>query len=298
MINRLKIGLERAQDSLKIQSASEFFIRAMYIVLLWSTAKLSLIGDVVWGEYFIHQLYDPYTNFDRFAMLLNNELVRPYWWLFAAPMLVLLLAGILGWHNFISRAVVAYLFVVLHYGNVEISTGGHHLTQQLLFFHVLLFRVPEQNWSKLASLQRFLHHLAFYSIWVQIALMYLIAGVWKWTGTTWLSGDAMLLTLSYKEFGFPWLADVVKERNVWLWIGNHVAFAYQMLFIALIWIRPIRFYFLSLGLLFHLGIAFLIGITDFGLLMIAMYAIFINPTTAKKYLYFIGKLKISRAYLP
>lgn len=298
MIQSLFIWFQRAQDSLWIKPASEFFIRAMYLVLLWSTAKLALIGDTIWGTNYIHQLYDPYTNFDRFAMLLNNELVRPYWWLFVAPMLLLLLAGIFGWHNFISRAVVAYLFVVLHYGNVEISTGGHHLTQQLLFFHVLLFRVPEQFNSKIASLQRFLHHAAFYSIWFQIALMYFIAGFWKWTGTTWLNGDAMLLTLSYKEFGFPWLAEMMKEQRMLLSIGNYVTFAYQMLFIVLIWIRPIRIYFLSIGLLFHLGIAFLIGITDFGLFMVAMYAIFINPATAEKYLYFLGKIKISRAYLP
>ncbi len=276
--------IEQWQYALPIQPVSELFIRSMYGVLLWSTIKLSTMGEVIWGSDSIHQLYDPYTNIDRFAMLLNNEAIRPYWWVFVGLFAVLLLLGVFDKHNFITRTLVAYLFVVLHYGNVEISTGGHHLTQQLLFFHILLFRVDEHNESQWAALRRFIHHSSFYAIWLQIGIMYLVAGYWKVLGTTWPDGTAMLLTLSYKEFGFPWIADSLKENNTLLWISNHIVFAYQLLFIVLIWIKSIRPYFLSIGLIFHLSIAFIVGITDFGLLMVASYAIFVAPGTAKKVL--------------
>jgi hypothetical protein len=282
MIQRWWHHIEQWQFELRIQPVSELFIRAMYAVLLWSTIKLSTMGAVIWGSDNIHQLYDPYTNIDRFAMLLNNEAIRPYWWVFAGLFAVLLLLGLFGWHNVFTRAAVAYLFVVLHFGNVEISTGGHHLTQQLLFFHILLFKVDDRAESYWASIRRFLHHVSFYAIWLQIGIMYLVAGYWKLTGTTWMDGTAMLLTLSYKEFGFPWLAASMQENNALLWISNHIVFAYQLLFIVLIWIKSIRPYFLSIGLIFHLSIAFIVGITDFGLLMVASYAIFIAPETARK----------------
>lgn len=297
-MKRLKELLIRWQSSLPVAAASELFIRSLYLILLWSTLKLSSIGNLIWGADYLNALYDPYTNFDRFAMLLNNEALKPFWWVIAVPMIILLLFGLLGWHNALSRLVVAYLFVVLHFGNSEISTGGHHLLQQLLYFHVLLFRVPEAADSQWASAKRFLHHLAFYGIWIQICILYLVAGYWKLKGDLWLPGEALLATLSFKEFGFPWIAENLTQNHWTLVVLNHISLWYQVFFCVLIWIKPIRKWLLSMGLLFHLSIAFLVGITDFGLFMVASYAIFIVPSTAEKWLKRIRVPAISRAYLP
>jgi len=90
-----------------------------------------------------------------------------------------------------------------------------------------------------------------------------------------------LLSLSWKDFGFDWLAESMTHNTWYLIIGNYIGFGYQLLFPVLIWIRPIRRYLLTVGLAFHLMIAFLMGIADFGLFMVAAYTIFLNPNTAR-----------------
>ncbi len=268
------------QNSLTIASASDLFIKIVYLVLIWSTVKLLFIGNVVWGDDYFILLSDPFTGPDRFAMLLNIPEVRSYYLLFALPFLGLIVAGLFGFHNVLTRSVVWFLFINLHFGNGSVSTGGHHLIQQLLFFHIFLFQVNDKKSSYLSSLGRFIHHLAHYSIWLQIAILYLVSGVWKLKGDLWLDGSAMFLTLSFKEFGFPWLANTINENTFFLQLLTWAVLAYQVLFIVLVWIKPIRKWVLLFGAIFHISIIFLIGITDFGLFMIASYSIFINNDLA------------------
>jgi hypothetical protein len=283
-MNWITKNLKEWQFTLSIGSSSELFIKILYSVLLWSTIKLLLIGNVVWGEDYFILLSDPFSGPDRLAMLLNIPAVRIYYLYFVLPFLGLILAGLLGFHNVYTRIVVWFLFVNLHFGNGAVSTGGHHLIQQLLFFHIFLFRVKSEEVSYLSSLGRFIHHLAYYSIWLQIAILYLVSGIWKLKGDLWLDGSAMFLTLSFKEFGFPWIANTLKENTIFLQILTWMVLAYQVLFIALVWIKPIRKWVLLFGAAFHISIIFLIGITDFGLFMIASYSIFINNDLAEKIL--------------
>ena len=289
----IKRTFDAWQSLLTIGSASELFIKIVYLVLIWSTIKLLFMGDVVWGNDYFILLSDPFTGPDRFAMLLNIPEVRNYYLLFALPFLGLLFAGLLGFHNVITRLAVWFLFVNLHFGNGAVSTGGHHLIQQLLFFHIFLFQVIDEKKSYLASLGRFFHHLAHYSIWLQIAILYLVSGVWKLKGDLWLDGSAMFLTLSFKEFGFPWIANSLKENTIFLQLLTWAVLAYQVMFIVLVWIKPIRKWVLLFGAAFHISIIFLIGITDFGLFMIASYSVFINNDLANKVL---RKLRLRRAF--
>lgn len=293
---RIKETINAWQNTLSVGSSSELFIKIVYLVLVWSTLKLLFIGDMVWGDDYFILLSDPFTGPDRMAMLLNIPEVRSYYLWFALPFLGLIVAGIFGFHNVITRLTVWFLFVNLHFGNGAVSTGGHHLIQQLLFFHIFLFQLNDHKKSYMASLGRFFHHLAHYSIWLQIAILYLVSGVWKLKGDLWLDGSAMFLTLSFKEFGFPWIANSLKNNTIFLQLLTWVVLAYQVLFIVLIWFKPIRKWALLFGAAFHISIIFLIGITDFGLFMIASYSIFINNALAEKILskfYWLISLRLS-----
>lgn len=270
-------------------SVSELSIRIIYLVLLWSLVKSLNIAAIVWGPDSLSLLYNPYTNFDRFAMLLNVPEVREYYWAFLYPAIGLLLAGVFGFHHFISRLILWYLFVVLQFGNVETSTGGHHLMQQILFFQIFLFKANElKRWQAFRNL---VHNLSFYSLWAQLALLYLASGVFKLIGTYWLDGYAFLLSLSFKEFSMPMIADAVTQNNWFFASLNYIVLAYQLLFPGLIWIRRIRKPFLIVGLLFHLSIAFVVGLMDFGLFMVAAYSVFIEEDTAKNLLSRTNSLK-------
>lgn len=282
-MGKLNEVLVRWQRELTVGFTSQLFVRIVYLIVLWSMLKLLPIGNWVWGDDFFILLSDPFLGPDRFAMLLNVPAVRSYYLLFALPFIALLIAGVAGFHNFFTRIAVWFLFVNLHFGNGAISTGGHHLIQQLLFFHIFLFSVNSSSHGYFASLRRFVHHLSHYAIWAQIAVLYLVSGVWKLKGDLWLDGTAMQMTMSFKEFGFPWIADSIGANNWMLMMLTWMVLGYQLLFAVLIWIRPVRKWLLVFGMLFHLSIIFIVGITDFGLFMIASYSIFIPNKVAQRY---------------
>lgn len=281
MINRLSTRLYNWQKVIPMATVSALFIKSIYFVLLWSTIKLLTIGNIIWGDDYLTLIYTPYTGFDRFAMLLNEPFFRAHYELFVWPFLLFLIFGLFGFHNSLTRIIVWYLFIVLHYGNLEISTGGHHLIKELLFFHIFLFRTNAKS-GKINALLSIIHHVAFYAIWIQISLLYFVAGIWKLTGEFWVNGTALLLTLSFKEFGFPAVAERMQGNTWFLKTGTYLAWAYQLLFPVLIWVKSARKPLLIFGTIFHLSIAFLIGIADFGLFMIAAYAIFISPALAQR----------------
>jgi len=290
-LNDIWVRWQRHLDMLPV---SELFIRAIYLTLIWSTIKLLLIGDVVWGEEWLHVRYTPFGNIDRFAMILNEAVVRPHYLWFALPFLALLIGGVIGRHNVFTRAVVWYLYVALHFGNVEISTGGHHLYQQLLFFHILFFRVNDQEDGMWAAARRMLHHLGFYAIWINIALLYFASAYWKTFGEMWFNGQAMLMSISFEPYSFPGILDLLPSNTWYLLVGTYAVFAYQLLFAVVIWIKPVRKPFLLFGLLFHLSIVFIVGLADFGLFMIASYSIFLAPADARKLMERLSVVRLKR----
>ena len=154
----------------------------------------------------------------------------------------------------------------------------------MLFFHIVLFKVREEDSTQWASARRLLHHLGFYAIWIQIAILYFVSGVWKLRGDLWLSGEAMLMSLSFPQFSLPWIRESLTENTWYVALGTWLVLAYQLLFAFLIWIRPVRKSLLAFGLLFHLSIVFIIGLADFGLFMIASYSIFLSSSDARKVL--------------
>ncbi|MBT3646612.1 MAG: HTTM domain-containing protein [Flavobacteriales bacterium] len=280
MKDRLTALLNNWQMDVSVARVSELSIRIIYLVLLWSLVKSLNVASIVWGPDSLTLLYSPYTNFDRFAMILNVPEVREYYWMFLYPAIGILFAGLFGFHHYLSRLILWYLFLVLQFGNVETSTGGHHLMQQLLFFQIFLFKSNElEKWP---SFRNLVHNLSFYSLWVQLAMLYLASGLFKLLGTYWLDGYAFLLSLSFKEFGMPMIADSLSENNWFFASLNYTVLVYQLLFAALIWIRPIRKPFLLIGLLFHLSIAFIVGLMDFGLFMVAAYSVFIQKDVADR----------------
>ena len=280
MKDRLTGLLNNWQMDVSVARVSELSIRIIYLVLLWSLVKSLNVASIVWGPDSLTLLYNPYTNFDRFAMVLNIPSVREYYGIFLYPAIGLLAGGVLGFHHFVSRLILWYLFVVLQFGNIETSTGGHHLIQQMLFFQIFLFR--ETELKKWPSFRNLVHNLSFYSVWVTLSILYLVAGGYKLLGTYWLDGYAFLLSLSFKEFSMPMIADALTENNWFFASLNYVVLVYQLSFAALIWIRPIRKPFLLIGLLFHVSIAFVVGLMDFGLFMVAAYSVFIHKDTADR----------------
>lgn len=283
MINGL-LFLEKWQEEICSPSASSLFVRVLnlvgFLLILWMLP----IADQVWGSDHFVIVTQSFEGIGRYAMLLREPFFRDHYWWFIIPFLLITGTSVLGFTNAPLRLITWVLFVNIHYANFEISNGGWHLLHHLFLLSIFLFRVKDDDSSKLASVQRLLHNLGFNFIWIQISILYMTAGFHKLLGTYWLNGEALMLTMSMEEFSLPYIMRLA-ESNTWYFkLGTWISLFYQISFPFLIWFKKVRPVLLAIGLVFHLSIAFIVGVTDFGLILVGMYSIFVPEYLARRWI--------------
>ncbi|MEL6342110.1 MAG: HTTM domain-containing protein [Myxococcota bacterium] len=118
-------------------------------------------------------------------------------------------------------------------------------------------------------------------IQIQFAVIYLMTGIYKLGGRSWLSGDALYYALSSRTFQrAPMLTDALLASPVvqvllkgltWLTLGWELAFAGMVLW------RPTRRWALLIGVAVHVGIAASMMVGTFSFVMLWGYQAFLDP---------------------
>lgn len=265
-------------------NTAKVYSRVLYGVAFLLGMWMMPIADQVWGlDYFVI-IDHGYSGFKRFAVLLREPFFRGYYEWFLFPFLLLTLLGSIGLSRWWSRLLIWALFVNLNFANYATSNGGWHLLQALLFLSIFISNREFKSNSKRASVDALLHNLGFGFSWIQVVILYLTAGVHKLLGFHWLQGDALFLTLSFPEYSIPLIFENFKINAWYFKVANWIALFYQLCFAVFIWVRSIRPYFLVVGLIFHISIAFVVGVLDFGLILVAVYTMFLPNQYAEKWL--------------
>lgn len=274
--------LTRWQQEWHFSHTAELTRRAIYLVALVNFIHLVPIGDLLWGYKHFIILRDQYEGIGAAAMLLNHENWRLYYGWFLWPEIALLALGAAGVAPWWLRVPTWYLFVVLHFGNVEVSNGGWHILHHSLFFMLFIPSGPVAESSWWIPFYKLAANLAFRSIWLLICLMYAVAGIHKLTGEHWPSGDALFLISQFPEYTTNLVPPLA--NSWWLKLLTWATLGYQLVFPVLIWIRRLRPPLLLVGVVFHLGIAVLVGVADFGFMLMAAYVAFMPDERAQRVL--------------
>lgn len=122
---------------------------------------------------------------------------------------------------------------------------------------------------------------------VHFCIIYLASGASKLQGTAWWNGTAIWMTWSNYEFSPP-RTELFTEALRWLtghrWLWDVVVcggaiftLALEISFPFLVWYRRLRWVMLTGAVLLHTGIALMMGLTAFSLLMIVIAGAFIPP---------------------
>ncbi len=166
------------------------------------------------------------------------------------------------WMAFVSWA----LFASLVQRAWLASCGGLLLMDNVLFWMIFLRGSPNGKIAEGFS------ELAFWMIRIQLIFTYLITGLHKLTGTSWLDGTAVGIVSSDPQFGPLWLAQLPWLSALITW----ALLAFQFAFPLAVWFRRTRLPFMVFGALFHLGTALWMGIPEMGFAFIACYTIWLN----------------------
>jgi len=172
---------------------------------------------------------------------------------------------------FITDLILWFLVVNLHTKIYSSLTGGDYLVNQFLFINCFLsasFTISS-TWQN--NLKRVLHNFGTVAILVQVCLVYFLSALAKLGDMAWLSGKALPMIAQVHHFS---MYDPLIVPAFLLVILNYVVLLYQLSFPVLIWFNKIKKPLILLGIGMHLYIAFVMGLTGFGLIMLIPYVYF------------------------
>lgn len=125
---------------------------------------------------------------------------------------------------------------------------------------------------------------------LQLCIIYAYSGFEKLKGQTWWDGMALwnvfanpqmtVVDMTWTRF-VPWVIPVITYTTI----------LFEIYFCVLAWIKPTRLLFLTLGVLFHIGIGSIMALHAFALVMIAPYVLFLQEEEALK---IFNQLKFKR----
>jgi hypothetical protein len=264
---------------------------ALGILLFWDLAVLGLdlrdyLGSDGWigPEAAQHYLREHSPWAWSFWFWIPDRWLYPAW----AACLVVLALFACGWHSRVT-AVLAWVIAVSTVRRAPAALFGFDQMVATWTFYLAAFGASGQA----LSLDRYRlrrgappghdpdpaptisANLNLRMIQVHLALVYGMSGLSKLMGPEWWDGTAMemiILTPEYRRFdltslaAFPLLLSTLTHAGLFLEISYPV----------LIWVRKLRPLILASVVLMHLGIDLVLGLTEFGLTMIAANLAFVS----------------------
>ena len=258
---------------------------AVFAWCLVSTVVMLPVADRIWGP---NAYITPARLTALGAMeghrilfeldLLNTPTFARHYALFLGAYLFFVTLGLLGKGLRVVPLVVLALFHVLMLKANAVEDGGDRLMTQLLFYLALssLFRGVG---SPLGNVVR---NLSFFSIRVQLCVVYATAALSKLTGRLWPGGEALYYVFHTDEYTWPWIRDLMGNSGALMALSTYAVLLFQLSFPFLIWRNPTRRILMFVGTFLHLQIAIFLGIVSFGFAMIVGYLAFYTEDEAER----------------
>ena len=141
-------------------------------------------------------------------------------------------------------------------------------------------------------------NFTFLALKLQVVFLYLVASYYKMQGETWIDGTAFFYVLYNDMYTHPWFTNLFIDNTFVIKSVSWFTLLFQLSFPVLVWIKKTKNVMLVAGIFLHVMIAWVMGIVDFGIIMILMYTLFNSETFNIKLLsYFKRPLKFNKVFL-
>ncbi len=221
-----------------------------------------------------------------------------FYYSFASPktlkaiMAVVLLTGLLCKRNYVLSLVMFLVVLMYHHITHPVINGGDQVVLFYMFLGVFCNNRPSFSEESIIRLfQDALNNFCILIAQIQVALIYLVSGWDKLNSETWIDGTAIFNLLQVDFYPTNWLQALTEGVDLQtLVMVSWLVIAFELLFPLLVWIPGLRYWMLSMGILFHLFIALGLSLPDFALIMIWTYVIFVKQKDFNKVIKMIRKI--------
>lgn len=244
---------------------------ALYKCLFWIIDYHLLFPEQ--SMVYKHLTFLSVWQWPAFILYRSHSAVVPM--LFLGLVIIMALYILFSKKTFRLASFILWICVVNIINNTYCATtAGEMLFQHLLFFCVFLSDGTSKAnlfWNEVDAA---FHNSGMIAMRLQVCLVYFYAALAKLFDQEWLNGDAVNMTLAVHDYSLPALYGGLGSSGKTL---AYLVLAYQLFFPVLVWFKRIKKWYLLIGILQHLFIAFVIGLPSFGLIMILSYAVFYSP---------------------
>ena len=275
----------------------ELFRRALYIFLFLNTLSLLPIAKEIWSY---NGIIGPrgwnfgIPTIEQGSYALINVLSHPanntYTWVyivFIIAQLIFLTTGILRIFPKISSVMIYFFTVNLFLKGGQMFTGGEVLVSLLLFYLMFIqksnkekqkisFRISKDENPEFTFLQNVLNNSFYWMCLIQVCLVYFFSTFYKLLDWNWINGSAVMYVSRIDAYSSGLNRFFFADNYTLSLIATYSILIYQALFPILVWFKKIKKPFLIFGVIFHLGIAFGMGLFTFGIIMCLVYLLFLD----------------------
>jgi hypothetical protein len=275
----------------------EIFRRVLYLFLLFNTLTLLPIADELWAYH--GTVGSRGWNFSiptwrQGGYPLLNVLSHPanstHTWVymfFVVGQILFLVTGIFRFMPRLSGFMIYFFTINLFLKGYMMFTGGEVLVNMLLFYLMFIHRsnAPKFSWSwklkenepaEFSFLQNVMNNTFYRMLQWQICILYFFSTLYKLMDPYWTNGTAVMYISRIDSFSGDMSRFFFANNYTLSAIVCFLVLLYSALFPVLVWVRKIKIPFLLCGVLFHLGIAFGMGIFTFGIIMCLVYLLFLD----------------------
>jgi hypothetical protein len=253
-----------------------WFKNLLYLFLILKAVGWLWLYDLYFGESaVIYSNNFQVSSFKDCAFLLYASASPWLGYLFLIPLLLLCVVRLKfkkPW--FVPDLLIWFLVLNLSNKVYATLTGGDYLLNQLLFFNCFLSAIFGVDGKFYSDFKIFLHNLVVLAVMLQVCIVYFLSALAKINDPEWLSGAAVYdisLINHYNLYGFARPTPGIHPLKTFL---TYLILCYQLLFPVIVWIKPLKKPFIMIGLAMHLYIVLVMGLVEFGLIMLLCYIYF------------------------
>jgi hypothetical protein len=255
-------------------------------VILLHSDWLDWYGAHAWFSPSTLSIIEPGPRLNLFSILPQDDRwIAAFFWFFLG-FSVLLTIGL--WTR-VSSITVFLCIASIQQRNLLITHGGDTFLRVAGFFLIFAPAGAALSLDRWIRLRRGVASAkveprapwAQRMIQIQLALLYFTSFWWKLKGHDWLDGSALYYITHLHEIQrFPVPAWV--QRPALLKAATWFTLVLEFSLGLLIWFRPIRYWLLLLGLLFHLSLEYAINVPMFQWDVLTAYVLFVDPADLER----------------
>lgn len=252
---------------------SVLFKKALYVFVLLKCVLWSLSYPVLFGEHAaaITGPLGATGPIRSLAYLLYASANAYTGWLFIGGCILISFVSLFKRNLYlVTDLILWFLLVNIHHKVYPTLTGGDYLLNQLALFNIFILQKNNATKNWIYEIRNCLHNFACYALMLQICFVYFISGYAKLRDEDWISGNAISTILNVEHYNLLRIQFSEELSNSM----NYLIMFYQLLFPIVIWFRHLKKPLLIFGVLFHLYVAFGMGLLGFGIIMIIPYIYF------------------------